>query len=143
MLRFAQHDRVGGPCQIRLRDTGDRGTFPQPAKEPENGRSERQQRRAEQIQTLTREQQKEIVDEALSKQQADGGFSLSAFVGGWKRHDNTPLDTRSDGDATGVVAYVLQEAGVKRDRPELKRGLAWLAANQDKAEGRWLAYSLN
>jgi squalene-hopene/tetraprenyl-beta-curcumene cyclase len=92
---------------------------------------------------LTHEQQKEIIEEALSKQQADGGFSLSAFVGGWKRHDNTPLDTRSDGYATGVVAFVLQEAGVKRDRPELKRGLAWLAANQDKTEGRWLAYSLN
>jgi len=92
---------------------------------------------------LTREQQQAIIEEALAKQQADGGFSLSNFVGGWKRHDNTPLETKSDGFATGVVTFVLQEAGVSRDRPQLKKGLAWLAQNQDKTEGRWLAYSLN
>jgi squalene-hopene/tetraprenyl-beta-curcumene cyclase len=79
----------------------------------------------------------------LSKQQADGGFSLSAFVGGWKRHDGTPLETKSDGYATGLVMYVLEQAGIKRDRAQMKRGLGWLAANQDQTEGRWLAYSLN
>jgi len=69
---------------------------------------------------LTGAQQKSIVEEALSKQQTDGGFSLSAFAGGWKRRDKTPLETRSDGYATGVVAYVLQQADVPHDRPELK-----------------------
>jgi squalene-hopene/tetraprenyl-beta-curcumene cyclase len=49
---------------------------------------------------LTPEQQKSIMDEALSKQQADGGFSLSSFVGAWKRRDNTPLEAKSDGYAT-------------------------------------------
>ena len=92
---------------------------------------------------LTPEQQKTIIDDALSKQRADGGFSLSSFVGNWKRHDNTPLETKSDGYATGVVTLALQEAGVKRDQPQLKRGLDWLAENQEKTEGRWLAYSLN
>ncbi|MGA2986117.1 MAG: hypothetical protein ABSG32_20115 [Terriglobia bacterium] len=92
---------------------------------------------------LTPAQQKSIMDEALSKQQADGGFSLSSFVGGWKRHDGTPLETKSDGYATGVVALALQEAGMKRDQPRLQRGLAWLMQNQDKTDGRWLAYSLN
>ncbi len=92
---------------------------------------------------LTPAQQKSIIDEALSKQQADGGFSLSSFVGGWKRHDGTPLETKSDGYATGVVMFVLEQAGMKRDQPQMKRGLAWLALNQDKTEGRWLAYSLN
>jgi squalene-hopene/tetraprenyl-beta-curcumene cyclase len=92
---------------------------------------------------LTPEQQKSIIDEALSKQQADGGFSLSAFVGGWKRHDGTPLVTKSDGYATGAVMLVLQQAGMKCDQPQLKRGLTWLMQNQDKSEGRWLAYSLN
>jgi hypothetical protein len=88
-------------------------------------------------------QQKSIMDDALSKQQADGGFSLSSFVGAWKRHDGTPLETKSDGVATGLVALVLQQAGMRRDQPQLKRGLTWLTLNQDKAEGRWLAYSLN
>jgi squalene-hopene/tetraprenyl-beta-curcumene cyclase len=92
---------------------------------------------------LTPAEQKAIVDEALGKQQADGGFSLSGLVGAWKRADGTPLETRSDGYATGVVALALQQAGVTRDRPELKRALAWLNLNQDPAEGRWLAYSLN
>jgi len=92
---------------------------------------------------LTAVQQKSIIDEALSKQQADGGFSLSSFVGTWKRHDNTPLETKSDGYATGVVAFVLQQAGVPRDQPQLNRSLGWLGSNQDKSEGRWLAYSLN
>jgi len=92
---------------------------------------------------LSPAQQKSIMDEALSKQQADGGFILSAFVGAWKRHDGTPQETKSDGYATGVVTYVLQQAGMKRDQPQLNRGLTWLAQNQDKSEGRWLAYSLN
>ena len=92
---------------------------------------------------LTPAQQKAIMDEAQSKQQADGGFSLSSFVAGWKRRDNTPLETKSDGYATGVVTLALQEAGMKRDQPQLQRGLTWLMRNQDKTEGRWLAYSLN
>src|SRR6266852_6902179 len=79
---------------------------------------------------LTREQQKSIIDEALSKQQADGGFSLSSFVGTWKRHDKTPLETKSDGYATGVVAFVLQQAGMRRNQPQLNRSLAWLGSNQ-------------
>jgi hypothetical protein len=92
---------------------------------------------------LTSAQQKSIMKEALSKQQADGGFSLSSFVGGWKRKDNTPLETRSDGYATGVVTFALLQAGMMRDQPQLSRGLAWLMQNQSKTEGRWLAYSLN
>jgi hypothetical protein len=92
---------------------------------------------------LTPAQQNSIIHEALSKQQAEGGFSLSSFVGEWKRHDGTPLETKSDGYATGVVTLALQQAGIKRDAPPLNRGLTWLALNQDKTDGRWLAYSLN
>lgn len=92
---------------------------------------------------LTPEQRKSIVEEALTKQKSDGGFSLSAFVGDWKRHDDTPLETNSDGFATGVVAFVVQQAGVGREDKRLSRALDWLSANQDPVEGRWLAYSLN
>jgi squalene-hopene/tetraprenyl-beta-curcumene cyclase len=92
---------------------------------------------------LTPVEQKTIIAEALSKQQADGGFSLSSFVQGWKRRDNTPLETKSDGLATGIVTLALQRAGIAPDQEQLKRGLGWLMQNQDKTEGRWLAYSLN
>jgi squalene-hopene/tetraprenyl-beta-curcumene cyclase len=92
---------------------------------------------------LTQIQKQSIIEEALSKQQADGGFSLSSFVGGWKRHDGTPLETKSDGYATGLMTLALLDTGVKRDQPQLQRGLAWLALNQDKTEGFWPGYSLN
>jgi squalene-hopene/tetraprenyl-beta-curcumene cyclase len=91
---------------------------------------------------LTREQQKSIIDEIMSRQQADGGFCLCTMVGGWKRHDNTPLEPRSDGYATGLVVYALEQAGVSNDEPGLKRGLEWLAANQ-QTEGNWPGWSLN
>jgi squalene-hopene/tetraprenyl-beta-curcumene cyclase len=92
---------------------------------------------------LTSAEQKSIIDEALAKQQSDGGFSLSSFVGAWKREDHTPLETKSDGYATGVVAFALQQAGVPRGQSQLQRALRWLMQNQDKTDGRWLAYSLN
>jgi squalene-hopene/tetraprenyl-beta-curcumene cyclase len=91
---------------------------------------------------LTSAQQSSIADETLSKQQADGGFSLSSFVGTWQRRDHTPLELRSDGYATGLVTLALQESDMVRDQRSWRRGIAWLEQNQ-YAEGRWLAYSLN
>jgi len=84
-----------------------------------------------------------IISEALSRQQADGGFSLSSFVGSWKRKDNTPLETKSDGYATGIVSFVIEETGRPASDAHLKASLAWLDKNQEAADGRWLAYSLN
>jgi squalene-hopene/tetraprenyl-beta-curcumene cyclase len=92
---------------------------------------------------LTAAQQQSIIDEALGKQRPDGGFSLTDFVGTWKRADGTALETKSDGYATGLVAFALQKAGVPRDQPQMRRALDWLARNQDAREGRWFAYSLN
>jgi len=91
---------------------------------------------------LTHEQQHAIIDAALRGQQADGGWSV-ATLGTWKRGDGTPLDTRSDGYGTGLVALALQAAGVPRDQPQLRRGLSWLAGNQDASGGFWFAASLN
>lgn len=91
---------------------------------------------------LPAERRKAIIEEAFSKQQPDGGFSLSQFVGGWKRKDNTPLDAHADGYATGLVVYALQQAGVPRTDSRFERALQWLAANQ-QPEGNWLAWSLN
>jgi len=92
---------------------------------------------------LTPEQQRSIEDEAESKQQADGGWSLTSFVGNWKRKDDTPLETVSDGYATGLITLALLDAGVPRTQEQVKRGLEWLYANQRKTEGFWPAYSIN
>jgi squalene-hopene/tetraprenyl-beta-curcumene cyclase len=90
---------------------------------------------------LTHEQQRTIIDATLSAEQDDGGWSL-ASLGTWARADGTPLETKSDGYATGLVVYVLQQLGAPRAQP-VSRGLDWLATHQDPSTGRWLAASLN
>ena len=92
---------------------------------------------------LDPERQKAIINEVLGKQQADGGWSLSSLVGGWKREDGTPQEVKSDGYATGLITFALQQAGIPRENAQQKQGLAWLEGNQSKTEGFWLAYSLN
>src|SRR2546422_1572634 len=87
--------------------------------------------------------QKVIITELLGKQQADGGWSLSSLSGSWKRNDGTPQEAKSDGYATGLITYALQQVGIPRDNTQLKQGIAWLAGNQNKSEGFWQSYSLN
>jgi squalene-hopene/tetraprenyl-beta-curcumene cyclase len=85
----------------------------------------------------------EIVNALFSKQGSDGGWSTSAVViSTWKRRDATPLDTNSDGYATGLVTFALERAGSASD-PHVKNGLGWLNKNQDRETGRWIATSLN
>lgn len=91
---------------------------------------------------LTQAQRQAIIEAALSKQQDDGGWTTSA-LGSWKRADGTPLDTKSDGYATGLVTLVLQEAGTPPSDTHLRQGLAWLVKHQDTATGMWYAASLN
>jgi squalene-hopene/tetraprenyl-beta-curcumene cyclase len=85
-----------------------------------------------------------IVSEALTRQHPDGGWSASSLIAPtWRRHDGTPQETKSDGYGTGVVSFILEQAGVSRTRNELKAALSWLARNQNRATGAWPAYSLN
>jgi squalene-hopene/tetraprenyl-beta-curcumene cyclase len=86
---------------------------------------------------------KEIIDELLEKQRPDGGWSLSSLAGDWKRADGTSQETGNDGYATGLITFAMQQAGFSPESAPVKRGLAWLTANQDKTEGSWAAYSLN
>ncbi len=92
---------------------------------------------------LTARQRQSLIDDTIHAQQEDGGWSLTSLAGTWKRRDSTPLEAKSDGYATGMVAYVLQRAGIARDQKPVKQGLDWLSKNQSKSDGLWLAYSLN
>lgn len=87
--------------------------------------------------------QKAIISELLEKQESDGGWSLSSLSGEWKRHDGTPQEVKSDGYSTGLIIFALQQSGVPPENAQLKRGLSWLTANQDKTEGSWPSFSLN
>lgn len=104
---------------------------------------------------LNQQQQQTIVNEVLSRQQKDGGWRLASIAWRWNgwsvktllkmwlREDGTPLEGKSDGVATGLITFVLQEAGVPRDNPQLQRGVSWLMSNQNAQEGFWPAFSVN
>ena len=97
---------------------------------------------------LTPAQRSKLLADVYALQHADGGWSLTD-LGTWQRMDDTPLETRSDGYATGLTVLVLEEmdAGKPRaplhDEEPVARGTAWLLANQDKTTGAWPAWSLN
>lgn len=69
-------------------------------------------------------------------------WSLSS-LGQWKGNDGTPLDTKSDGYATGLVAFALQQAGSAAAEPHVAQALAWLVEHQGRVTGMWSASSLN
>ena len=91
---------------------------------------------------LTKAQQQKAIDDALQKQQADGGWATSSLAS-WTRVDNTPEDTASDGFATGLVTLALQSAGVPASDPRVAKGLVWLRAHQNHETGQWYASSQN
>jgi squalene-hopene/tetraprenyl-beta-curcumene cyclase len=92
---------------------------------------------------LKPEQQQAIIDALASQQRPDGGWSMTSLVGNWQRGDGTPLETKSDGYATGLVCLAAKQAGVPETDVHLKKGLTWLATHQDKSQGLWPGYSLN
>ncbi len=103
---------------------------------------------------LAPSQQKSIIDNVLGKQQSGGGWGLSSMgwtwrgatlrslVNLWVRSDDIPLAGKSDGYATGLVVFVLGQAGLPVADVHLQRGRSWLTGNQNQTDGGWRGYSL-
>jgi hypothetical protein len=102
---------------------------------------------------LTANQQRSIVNDLLNAQRDDGGWSVSSIAWSLRavgfsamskvwRSNASPLQTHSDGLATGIVVVALEQYGLHRGDAHLERALAWLNQNQN-AGGEWRAESLN
>jgi hypothetical protein len=93
---------------------------------------------------LTPPEQDAIIHDALAKQKEDGGWAVSDMTpAGWKRVDNTPLPTNTDGFATGLVTLALLDSKSAAGKEPATRGLKWLNAHQQADEGLWPSYSIN
>jgi squalene-hopene/tetraprenyl-beta-curcumene cyclase len=90
---------------------------------------------------LTARERSTLVHSILAEQTMDGGWSLTN-LGSWKRRDNTALETKSDGYATGLTVLALEKSGMQ-NLSQARRGLRWLMQNQSQSEGLWPAWSLN
>jgi squalene-hopene/tetraprenyl-beta-curcumene cyclase len=108
---------------------------------------------------LSRDQTDALTTELQRKQNADGGWSLYK-LGPWTWSKASPpyapegkpdvaLLSESDAYATGLIAYVLRQAGLPAGHPALKKATAWLEANQKTCQidqshwNCWRTYSLN
>ena len=103
---------------------------------------------------LAPEQRKALIDELGRSQQADGGWSLAPLVWTfrdwafrslaklWIYSEATPLNPKSDGYATGLITFVLEQLEKPGDE-HVKLARAWLMRNQDQKQGNWPAYSPN
>ena len=89
------------------------------------------------------EERNKAITALKAKQQKDGGWALPS-LGTYKRRDGTPNDSNaaSDGYGTGLVSYVLLQAGVPKTDPVIVNGVKWLKSNQ-RESGRWFTRSLN
>ncbi len=92
---------------------------------------------------LTASERQQTIKDLLALQRDDGGWSL-ASLGDWQGHDGRANDKNapSDGYGTGLVVYVLRQAGMPAKEDAIQRGARWLRTNQ-RASGRWFTRSLN
>jgi squalene-hopene/tetraprenyl-beta-curcumene cyclase len=103
---------------------------------------------------LSPEQRKAIISGILSAQRSDGGWNLASLAWSWRdwtvpslvknftRSYGTTLKGISDGYATAIITYALEQSGLGHDDPHLAQARAWLLRNQT-AQGFWPSFSLN
>ena len=83
-----------------------------------------------------------IAQATLAVQQPDGGWTIES-LGPWHAHKDAPSAAGSNAYATALAAFALQQAGVSRSSPAIRRALDWLRAHQDAQTGAWSAASMN
>ena len=90
---------------------------------------------------VTPEDHRRRIDELLSLQNEDGGWSL-ASLGNWEFRGpgGQEVAKLSDGYGTGLVTYVLRRAGLPADDPHIASAVAWLKSHQ-RANGGWFTHS--
>jgi len=93
---------------------------------------------------LDGEQRHILLAELRQKRNSDGGWALSK-LGPWRwskakgpfgppgNPDSSQVD-KSDGYATGLIAYTLRQAGVRAGDPLLTPALQWLKTNQNEVQ---------
>jgi squalene-hopene/tetraprenyl-beta-curcumene cyclase len=88
--------------------------------------------------------QQSAIEEMLALQRSDGGWSMESLGKSWVGRDGEEAnpDAPSDGYGTGLVVYVLRQAGVPASTESVRRGKTWLSTNQ-RESGRWFTRSLN
>jgi squalene-hopene/tetraprenyl-beta-curcumene cyclase len=108
---------------------------------------------------VTDAQRKALIAELVRTQREDGGWSLQA-MGPWRWSKAAPpfkapgeldasLLSQSDGYATGLVVYTLEQTGVSPSNAAIRKGIQWLKTNQHALPGPdvpgrgWRTYSLN
>ena len=93
---------------------------------------------------VSAEERKRTLDELMSLQRPDGGWSTAGLLTDWKgldRDDGEPLDTKtSDSYGTGLVLVISRDLGVAADDTRLRRGIEWLLSNQ-RESGKWFTKS--
>jgi squalene-hopene/tetraprenyl-beta-curcumene cyclase len=93
---------------------------------------------------MSDQQRAKTLDELLTLQRPDGGWSTPGLLADWKdykRLDGKPQETKtSDAYATGFAIVVARELGVSSDDPRLQRGIDWLLSNQ-RVSGKWFCRS--
>jgi squalene-hopene/tetraprenyl-beta-curcumene cyclase len=92
---------------------------------------------------LTPAEREQTIKDLLALQHKDGGWCLPS-LGDWTIRNGKIIDKQapSDGYATGLILYVLRQAGVPAKREAIRRGVHWLQTNQ-RASGRWFTRSVN
>jgi squalene-hopene/tetraprenyl-beta-curcumene cyclase len=100
---------------------------------------------ASRVEGLMNDEERVAAIAALTaKQRSDGGWGIAGITAGAPKFDpgKSADESASDGYATGFAVFTLRQGGVAATDKRIRRGVAWLKANQ-RESGRWFVPSFN